>query len=184
MRAAVPAFVATLVVASVASAAPVSTAPTGDLDQDGSLTVADLQCMILVFDRWVSASPLTADLCTSDASCPGEDRCAPVFGAGHQMCLPGCLAPAVTLGPSPLVACVDAGASSADCEGLVHKRNADLDCNGSINSVDVDFIVQLVLGLTVHNDVDGDGGARSAGVPRPLFSDGYEAGRRCGSSQV
>ncbi len=27
-------------------------------------------------------------------------------------------------------------------------------------------------------------GARSAGVPRPLFSDGYEAGRRCGSSQV
>ncbi len=26
--------------------------------------------------------------------------------------------------------------------------------------------------------------ARSAGVPRPLFSDGYEAGRRCGSSQV
>ncbi len=38
----------------------------------------------------------------------------------------------------------------------------------------------------LHMTLTGSGGrgARSVGVPRPLFSDGYGADRRCGSSQV
>lgn len=52
-------LVSALLLCLGASAAPIATAPSGDLDQDGDLTVADLQCMILVFDRWATVSPLT-----------------------------------------------------------------------------------------------------------------------------
>ena len=143
-----------------AIAAPVVTAPTGDLNQDGIVTVADLQCQVLVLQRWLSVAPVLADSCGDASDCPAGDSCAATFGAGFTVCMPGCLAPPVTLGPAPDVSCGDTAADDDDCHGLVHKRSADLDCSGEMTNVDMQYLVQLVMSQTGGPgtaDMDSDG---------------------------
>ena len=139
------------------------TAPTGDLDGDGSVDAVDVQCEVLVAARLFLVGAPDEDLCQSDGDCvalygPGE-TCRPGLD-DFLICLPGCLAPAVTVGADGAPSCPDPGADDDDCLGLTPKRVADLNCDGAINNVDLQFLVAVVMekaGGAGTADVDGDG---------------------------
>ena len=132
------------------------TAPSGDLTGDAEVNVADLQCEVLVFEATVH-----------NIACATDDECSelgPYFGCragfSQDICLPYCLSQAVSLGESATVSCTDPGADNSVCLGLVQKRNADLNCDGSINNVDFLFMVQIImekLGGPDTADIDNDG---------------------------
>jgi hypothetical protein len=139
------------------------TAPSGDLNLDGSVDVTDLQCEILVFQSLTTVNPFAGDQCSVDKDCadvPGPgDRCRSGFTKARR-CLPGCLADAVPVGMDAGVLCQDPDEQSPACVGTTQVRSADLDCDGLITNVDVVFLVALVmnaLGGPGTADHDGDG---------------------------
>ena len=156
---------ATLVLALFLLLAPVIswavepyTAPTGDLDGDGSIDVIDIQCEVLIFTQVVLDEP-----CESDAHCTGlfgeSFICRAGFDAG-TICLPACLEQSIALGVSGAPPCNDPEADDADCLGLVAKRVADLNCDGDITNVDFNFLVQIAMmkiGGPLSADYDADG---------------------------
>ena len=137
------------------------TAPEGDLDLDGQLTVQDLQCQALVWELLTQSQENPA--CVTDLDCAASSNipalCRPAFGP-DKVCLPLCLSPDVSLGPAQDVACDDPDMDTPHCLGLVQRRNADLNCDGSVDSVDMVFLVALLLdkaGGKDTADVDSDG---------------------------
>ena len=137
-------------------AVSIYTAPSGDLDGSGDVNVADLQCEVLIFQA--SVQEVT---CVADSDCNGlglSFGCR--AGFSQDICLPYCLSQAVTLGESAQVSCTNPDADTAVCLGLVQRRNADMNCDGSINNVDFLFLVQILLeklGGPNTADVDSDG---------------------------
>ena len=143
---------------TTALAAPVDKTPSGDLDQDDGVLLADLQCLILGFHRVQAAEPVVSDQCSSDGDCEPGEVCRPHF-SGFDICLHGCLDAVVTAGPDPAIDC-SGGADNTDCHAGVHRRSFDLDCDGDIGNVDIQFLVAMVLGAASGPgtpDVDSDG---------------------------
>ncbi|MFH1530689.1 MAG: MopE-related protein [Pseudomonadota bacterium] len=139
------------------------TAPTGDIDRDGSVDVTDLQCLVLVYQAVIAAGPLVADVCDTDLDCQvvfgPETTCRPGLDK-HRLCLPGCLHPQVSVGADPGVLCTDPDANDASCLGLVQKHRVDLNCDGQLTNQDFLYHVAIIMGAiggpgTAH--VDGDG---------------------------
>lgn len=148
-----------LALAIPAKATPPTTAPSGDLDGDGNVGITDLQCLVLVYAAWTLAEPVVETACLGDSDCDAGDSCRPSFG-GPSICLPGCLDPGVSLGANPDVTCDALGPETDDCLGTVQKNSADLNCDGAVTNVDLQFMVSLVLAQTggpgTHdNDADG-----------------------------
>ena len=145
-------------------AAPVPySAPSGDLDLNGQVNVTDVQCAVQLFSRIVMAMPIANDQCTDDVECAADlgdgYTCREWFGP-ERICLPGCLAPAVTLGASTAVNCGDPAADDGNCLGLTHKLNADMNCDGMIGNPDMLALVALAtgkLGGPGTADYDDDG---------------------------
>ena len=139
------------------------TAPTGDIDDNGSVDAVDVQCEVLVAARLFLTGTPEEDLCQTDEDCTvgfglGQ-TCRAGFSA-FKLCLPACLAPTVTLGTDDAPPCLNPGANDDDCLGLTPKRVADLNCDGAINNVDLQFLVALVMNKvggpgTADVDVDG-----------------------------
>lgn len=146
----------------LALAAPVPfTAPEGDLNFDGVTNIADLQCMVRTVYAFVVFGDPDADVCASDEECleliPSM-YCRPGFSP-FLTCMPDCLAPEVTLGPSSQVLCEDPDANDEQCLGLTHKRNADMNCDGLLGNQDLNFLVAITtgkLGGPDTADYDGD----------------------------
>ena len=148
-----------LVTTQIALAETPGNAPSGDLNGDGLVSVQDLQCMLLIHEQLSLVEPITADLCVSNADCDPGASCRVVFGK-HSVCLPTCLSPLVTLGPNPSVVCDSPSINDEDCQGLVHRRNADLNCDGDITDVEFQFLVSMLLGQVGGPgtpDYDSDG---------------------------
>ena len=148
-----------LIAAPGALAGPPTTAPSGDLNADGEVSLTDLQCMILVHRELVLAAPLTEDTCAEDVDC-GEGLWCGWLPSGVAVCLPGCLDAGVSVGESGAVSCTDGNANTELCLGTVQKRNVDMNCDGDIDNVDVQFQVGLLLSVVGGPgtaDVDGDG---------------------------
>ena len=139
-----------------ADVATAQTAPTGDLDQDGATTISDLQCFVLLFNVYTTGSE--ADECVTSADCILGGECQLTWG-GHTQCLPTCVAPPVSVLPIEGL-CSDPDANDADCLGLAPRRLADLNCDGSVSNVDLQFQSWILLGAVGGPDtpdVDGDG---------------------------
>ncbi len=139
------------------------TAPTGDLDGNGSVDAVDVQCEILVAARLFLTGDPTEDLCANDADCVAAhgagETCRPGL-TPFQVCVPACVAGPVHIGADAAPACETPGADDADCAGLTPKRIADLNCDGAINNVDLQFLVAVVMekaGGPGTADQDGDG---------------------------
>ncbi len=149
--------------AGEAQAAVPYTAPTGDLNDNGSVDVQDIQCEVLLYTQLVLAGTPTADLCQSDAECTaafGDGMYCRAGFTAFKVCVPSCVAATVSLGAAGAADCTDPGADDADCFGLVPKRVADLNCDGKINNVDLQFLVSVIMGKTGGPgtaDYDGDG---------------------------
>ena len=148
--------------AAVQGAAPY-TAPSGDLNQDGSVDALDVQCKIVTYSQLFLAGTPDADLCDDDAACVAEFgdgmACRAGFNA-FKLCLPTCLHPSVSVGKAGAPACDDPQADDEDCKGRVPKRTADLNCDGVIDSVDFSFLVSVLMGKAGGPgtpDLDGDG---------------------------
>jgi len=138
-------------------------APSGDLTQDGSVDVADLQCLVIVYQVEIMAQWAGEDLCESDEQCQeeiGPDYvCRSGFSA-TKACYPTCLHPVVSFGETDLVECDLPGENSADCLGMVQKRSVDMNCDYVFTAVDFNFLVALLTGKLEGAggaDLDGDG---------------------------
>jgi len=138
-------------------------APTGDLNLDGQTDAIDVQCQIRLFEYLHEVPGGNGVPCLIDADCvemeDGDGYCAPAFG-GQTVCLPGCLAPAVSVSELPGESCPDPEADSADCLGKTPRRSADLNCNHTVGNDDLVMLVGIVvekLGFPGSADHDGDG---------------------------
>lgn len=139
------------------------TAPGADLNQDGKVDVADLQCQVLTHYMVTLVGEVDDDLCETDGECfaqhgPGT-YCRAGFGKAFQ-CLPGCLSPDVPLGAYHDVICDDPEADNEYCNGTAPKRTADLNCDGAIGVVDLNFLVAVLMfavGGPGTPDYDADG---------------------------
>jgi len=150
-----------------ALSAPVPyTAPSGDLDKDGLVNVADIQCQVLVHARVTAAGTPGEDLCATDAQCladPGPGYYCRAGFSGYKICLPTCLDESVMLGEALPVDCAGNGDDfeDADCLGKVQKHNADLNCDGEIGNEDFAFLIAVMVGkLGGAGSADHDGDAR------------------------
>ena len=153
------AILSVTLVAQVAAAGP--KAPSGDLDQDDEIDPADLQCLILAYRAWSGVKPVEADQCTADLDCTDvtAPTCRVAFG-GFKVCMPSCLAPEISIGNQPEVACNDGAADSPLCLGKTRRLEVDMDCNMDLTVADVGFMVWLVLELPGGPDTpdfDNDG---------------------------
>ncbi|MFH1530613.1 MAG: thrombospondin type 3 repeat-containing protein [Pseudomonadota bacterium] len=147
-----------------ASALAPYTAPTGDLNHDGSVNVQDVQCTVLLYTQLILVGKPGFDTCQSDADCAAaflEDTYCRAGFTGFKVCLPVCLSASVSVGTSGAPTCADPHADDNDCLGMVPKRLADLNCDGRINSVDFQFLVAVFMGKSGGPgtpDYDNDGG--------------------------
>ena len=141
------------------------TAPQGDINNDGDVGVSDLQCQVLLYNRLTEVGEPAEDMCNTDDECQAlfgvENYCRPGFSS-FALCLPACIAPQVTVGKSGGIDCLgnDDGVDSADCLGKVQKRNADLNCDGQLDSTDLNFLVAIIMdwvGGPGTSDLDSDG---------------------------
>jgi len=145
-----------------ADGAPPHTAPEGDLNQDGSVDAVDVQCLVLVFIQEEVASNLEGDACGTDADCTAEVGLGYTCRTGFSnqlLCLPPCLSPSVSLSGDE-VDCPDPEADTPQCNGLVPRRIADLNCDSVISNTDFLFLVAVALdklGGAGTADVDDDG---------------------------
>ena len=147
-----------LVLATTSLTAELTTAPNGDLDGDGQVGITDIQCAVNVFAT-LAAAPITGLAPCPEAGCGPNETCREGFTPGETTCLPSCLAPQVAL-HAGAAACDDKSADTAECKGLVPKQMADMNCDGDISNVDLQFLVALLLGSeggagTHDNDNDG-----------------------------
>ena len=129
--------------------------PSGDLDQDGETTVADLQCLILV----TTAQTLDPVSCTGAGDCVVGETCR-AGATADLVCLPGCLHPDVAINIDMAPACLDPDADTPACDGLVPRQVADMDCDGQFGNVDLQFLVADLLAVPPGPggpDFDGDG---------------------------
>ena len=162
------------------------TAPSGDLNLDGTTDVVDLQCLIQTYYFAAAAGFPEADLCQTDEECLAaapDCYCRPGLNK-QKVCLHDCLAPEVGLCPDPGVICDPEGAESDLCLGSVQKRSADMNCDGLIGNEDFNFLVQVVMNQTggldtadldgnyCDDDMDGDGdpNATDCAPEDPAFS--------------
>ena len=151
-------------VAALWLAAPVPyTAPAGDLNLDGYIDVVDVQCQTLVYSYLATADELSLGACSGDEGCAellgGMAGCRAGFG-GVPTCLPDCLHHDVALGVAAAAQCSDPAADDEECLGLTPRRNADMNCDGAINAVDLNFVVAAIMGKAGGDgtaDQDGDG---------------------------
>ncbi len=128
------------------------TAPNGDLNNDAAADAQDLQCQMLLYERLAVPTH-----CVAQEDCPAATTCRPGFDA-EVVCLPECVAPDVTLGATGQ--CTDPGADDDFCLGTVEKLNADLNCDGAITNVDINFLVSVIMdksGGPGTADYDDDG---------------------------
>ena len=155
---------AVLLLATPLLCAPVPyTAPSADLNQDGQLDAADLQCQILLFQSLALVDPAAPSQCDTDEDCvnaagPGI-VCRPAFSKANR-CLPKCLAAQFPVGQDLGVLCQNPLEVSPSCLGTTQVRSADLNCDGIIGNVDVLFLVTLVMkavGGPGTADYDSDG---------------------------
>ena len=158
-----PIALACAAAALVLFAAPVPyTAPTGDLNFDGSTNIADLQCMVRTVYAFVVFGDPGMDVCSSDEECLAllpNMICRQGFSP-FLTCMPDCLAPEVSLGPSAQVSCENSEADDDECLGLTHKNNADLNCDGLLGNQDLNFLVAITtgkMGGADTADYDSDG---------------------------
>jgi hypothetical protein len=154
----VPGIAWLMLISSPAFGTPVSTAPSGDLDGNGSVDVVDIQCQVLIFTHLILAQG-----CQIDADCTA------VLGTGFVcrkgftqtvLCLPNCLDNGVAVDQADAPPCPDSDADNDLCLGLVARNVADLNCDGFINNTDFNFLVQIVVGKlegTDGADFDQDG---------------------------
>lgn len=139
------------------------TAPQGDLDADGVVGVADLQCMTLLFDYSTVWADLEQGACSSDEQCQQEVSAQSYCRAEPSLaatCVPNCLAANVILASAAEQGCDKNVPESELCIRGVWKRAADLDCDGAITSVDFGFLVAIILlkvGGAGTSDLDNDG---------------------------
>ena len=157
------AFVFLLLTAPLLCAPVPYSAPSGDLNLDGSVDVADLQCEILLFQALALVVPGAPDQCQSTADCvavlgPGV-TCRGGFNKSTR-CLPSCLSSQVPLGEDAGVLCQDDEEDSESCLGTTQVRSADLNCDGVLSNVDIVFLVAVLMnaiGEPDSADHDGDG---------------------------
>ena len=151
-----------VLVALVSLATLPYTAPEGDLDLDGEVSVLDIQCMVLLYEALVENADMEWDQCASDVDCEDglEDRyCRKGFTA-DLLCTPACLAPTVVLGPDPNAICQDPDANTEECMGRTRKKSADMNCDGEMGIQDLNFLVSVVMGKAGgpnSSDFDSDG---------------------------
>ena len=145
-------FVGVLLASAPLMALDSYTAPDGDINLDGSVDAADLQCQMLVYSSLVDPAS-----CGAGFPCPDGFVCRDSFDLG-KACLPACMSTLVLFGDSG--SCTDPEADTGVCLGTVERRNADLDCDGQISSADVNFMVAVImqkLGGPGTADYDSDG---------------------------
>jgi len=120
-----------------ARAVDITTIPSGDVDGNGAVTTADLQCVTLV---WLHVNnPVNAPAqCSSMAPCAAGQTCIADFDQ-QTICVPGCVTETATLG-----------------DPVALTGRIDLNCNGAIDVGDFDVLVSLLLGLPELRDHDGD----------------------------
>ena len=163
MRQGVWARMVVLFVVVLFTSAPVPyTAPAGDLDGDGEVDIVDLQCGVRLYYALTLAEQQGGDVCVQDADCVlwlEQTHCREGM-PGTLTCIPDCVADTVSIGPDPEVQCTDPGANDADCLGTSQKNSADMNCDGTLGNVDLDFMVAIILGKvggpgTADYDSDG-----------------------------
>ncbi len=131
-----------------------SSAPTGDVNQGSDVNSADLQCVILI---WGSLTSPTA--CDGQNPCGSGFTCRKGFG-DDTVCLPDCLHSDVAVGTANATSCTDGDANTDDCLGRTARKNADMNCDGSVSSTDFDVLAAVILnhlGYSGSYDHDGDG---------------------------
>ncbi len=140
------------------------TAPDGDLNRDGKADTADIQCEVLIFTWLELAGDIETDQCSSDDDCGtqfgGETYCRSGFSQA-KLCLPTCLHSTVALGTAGATNCTNHTDDFEDesCLGRVAKRNCDFNCDGAVTSVDLIYLVAIVMfetGAAGGPDIDDD----------------------------
>lgn len=138
-----------LLLSSGALAVPIATTPTGDANGSGTITSADLQCLLRLVTALSeyrgSAGVLRS--CDSAPCAVGSCREAP---GGGKFCAPACLAPGALLEKG--AGCVDA---PGVCAQGIPASLMDLDCDDRLGSGDLDALSRLI--LSRPGDYDGDG---------------------------
>ena len=152
-----------LIAVTALLSAPVPyTAPAGDLDGDGAVDVADLQCGVRLYYALTLAEQQGGEICTQDADCVlwlEQTHCREGL-PGKLTCIPNCVSPKVTIGPDPGLQCLEGQEEDADCLGQTQKNMADMNCDGTLGNVDLDFMVAIIMGKVGGEgtaDYDSDG---------------------------
>ncbi len=131
-----------------ATAAPIGTTPSGDVDGDGAVTTTDLQCILRTATVLSEFTGSGGALHACDpGACAAGTACRPA-PEGGSFCTPGCLSPSALLERSP---CVDAPGT---CLQGVPARLIDLDCDDRLGSGDFDALNRLL--VRTPGDLDGD----------------------------
>ena len=132
------------------------TAPDGDFDRNGEVTVTDLQCLVVLFNVYALGAAM--DECATDADCGLAMVCRDAWD-DLLRCVPDCIAEDVALQPTDGL-CIDPAANDAQCVGVVERNLTDLNCDHAISNVDLQFMSWILLngaGGPDSPDVDGDG---------------------------
>ena len=139
------------------------TAPTGDLDLNGTVNPVDIQCQVLIFAALIGNESPAGDLCSQDNDC-GVPGYYPAYCrrglTDKKQCLPGCLAPEVSLNQALGPDCPDPQADDDNCMGTVGRKVADLNCDGEFTVADLVAVVAIAMGKAGGPgtpDVDSDG---------------------------
>jgi len=123
-----------------AKAGCVTAKPGADIDGDGELTSADLQCLSLLRLSTGDNSPVACPA----AECGAGESCRAGWNAGATTyCLPACM-----------------GANTVAIGATVLAQQADLNCNATLDDGDMQRLVALLVarvGLVGTLDLDGDG---------------------------
>jgi len=155
---------ALLLLMAFLSSGPVPyTAPSGDLNLDGKVDAQDLQCEIVIYTLVTAAGTIKADKCATDEDCLAQigakGHCRPGLSK-HLLCLHSCLHDDVPVGKDEGIVCIDPEADNEYCLGTVHRRSADMNCDGSLGTEDFIFLVAVIMespGGTNTPDIDADG---------------------------